>query len=149
MLTRIDVDENGDTVPSTTSEVIPIQHKKLDPHAPIFSTSAAKTAFVRTLPSAIQLQLEVVLLQLAACIVALETGYAYSVCGDTLPKISHLLIWTDNTASKSWANRVTTSSRLAQPLLGILLGLLRRSTIGFDTGHIAGILNDGPDFISP
>jgi hypothetical protein len=58
LLTRIDVDKNGDTVPSTTSEVIPIQHKKLDPHTPIFSTSAAKTAFVRTLPSAIQLQLE-------------------------------------------------------------------------------------------
>jgi hypothetical protein len=58
MLTRIDVDENGDTVLSTTSKVIPIQHKKLDPHAPIFSTSAAKTAFVHTLPSAIQLQLE-------------------------------------------------------------------------------------------
>jgi hypothetical protein len=58
MLTRIDVNEDGDTVSSTTSEVIPIQHKKLDPHTPIFSTSAAKTAFIRTLPSAIQLQLE-------------------------------------------------------------------------------------------
>jgi hypothetical protein len=58
MLTRLDVDENGDTVPSTTSEIIPIQRKKLDPHTPIFSTPAAKTAFVRTLPSAIQLQLE-------------------------------------------------------------------------------------------
>ena len=58
MLTRLDVDENGDTVPSTTSKVIPIQRKKLDPHTPIFSTFAAKTAFVRTLPSAIQLQLE-------------------------------------------------------------------------------------------
>jgi hypothetical protein len=58
MLTCIDVNENGDTVPSTTSEVILIQHKKLDPHAPIFSTSAAKTAFVRTIPSAMQLQLE-------------------------------------------------------------------------------------------
>jgi hypothetical protein len=95
-----------------------------------------------------RLEFIVVLLQLAACIVALETGYAYSVCGDTLPEMSHLLIWTDNTASKSWANRVTTSSRLAQPLLGILSGLLRRSSIGFDTGHIAGISNDGPDFIS-
>jgi hypothetical protein len=58
MLTRIDVDKIGDTVPSTTSEVVPIQHKKLDPHTPILSTSAAKAAFVRTLPSTIQLQLE-------------------------------------------------------------------------------------------
>jgi hypothetical protein len=94
------------------------------------------------------LEFIVVLIQLAACIIALETGYAYSVHSDTLPKISHLLIWTDNTASKSWASRVTTSSRSTQPLLGFLSGLLRRSTIGFDTGHTAGIVNDGPDFIS-
>jgi hypothetical protein len=95
-----------------------------------------------------RLEFIVVLIQLAACIVALETDYAYSVCGDTLPKVPHLLIWTNNTASKSWANRVTASSRSAQPLLGIISCLLRRSTIGFDTGHVAGISNDGPDFIS-
>jgi hypothetical protein len=95
-----------------------------------------------------RLEFIVVLIQLAACFVALETDYACSVCDNTLPKIPHLLIWTDNTAAKSWANRVTTSSRSAQPLLGILSGLLRRSTIGFDTGHITGISNDGPDFIS-
>jgi hypothetical protein len=94
------------------------------------------------------LEFTVVLLQLAACIVALESSYATSVCGNKIPEIPHLLVWTDNTASKSWANRVTSSARRAQPLLGILSNLLRRSNIGFETEHIAGISNDGPDFIS-
>jgi hypothetical protein len=94
------------------------------------------------------LEFIVVLIQLAACIVALETGYATSVCGTVLPAIPHLLVWTDNWASKSWANRVTTSSRTAQPLLGILSSLLQRSNIGFESAHIAGVENDGPDFIS-
>ena len=94
------------------------------------------------------LEFIVALLQLAACTVAVESGYATSVPGLTLPAIPHLLVWSDNTATKSWANRVTTSSRKAQPLLGILSSLLRRSNIGFTTNHIAGISNDGPDFIS-
>jgi hypothetical protein len=94
------------------------------------------------------LEFIVVLLQLAACIVAEESGYAKTICGEALPEIPHLFVWTDNTASKSWANKVTTGSRRAQPLLGILSGLLRRSNIGFESDHIAGVSNDGPDFIS-
>ena len=94
------------------------------------------------------LEFLVVLIQLAACIVAVETDYAKSVCGDTLPQIPHLLVWTDNTASKSWSNRLTTTSLKAQPLLGILSRLLQRNNIGFESGHIAGVSNDGPDFIS-
>jgi hypothetical protein len=94
------------------------------------------------------LEFVVVLLQLAASIVALESGYAQRIYGGAIPEIPHLLVWTDNTASKSWANRVTTSARKAQPLLGILSNLLRRSNIGFETEHIAGLSNDGPDFIS-
>jgi hypothetical protein len=95
------------------------------------------------------LKFVVVLIQLAACIVALETDYAKSVCGIALPEIPHLLVWTDNRASTSWANRVTTSSRTAQPLLGgILSSLLKHSNISFESDHIAGVSNDGPDFIS-
>ena len=93
------------------------------------------------------LEFIVALLQLAACIAALESGYAQSL-GLSLPDIPHLVVWTDNTATKAWANKVTTSSRRAQPLLGVLSGLLRRSNIGFESGHIAGVDNDIPDFIS-
>ncbi len=94
------------------------------------------------------LEFVVVLLQLAACIVALETDYAKSICGDKIPEIPHLLVWTDNTSSKSWSNKLTTTSNKAQPLLGILSRLLQRNNIGFESGHIAGVSNDGPDFIS-
>jgi hypothetical protein len=94
------------------------------------------------------LEFVVVLIQLAACITALETDYAKSMCGDTLPQIPHLWVWTDNESSKSWANRLTTASPKAQPLLGILSRLLQRNNIRFESGHIAGASNDGPDWIS-
>jgi hypothetical protein len=94
------------------------------------------------------LEFIVVLIQLAATIVADESGYATAICGDSVPEIPLLQVWTDNAASKSWANRVTTSAPAAQPLLGILSSLLRRNNLGFETEHIAGEDNDGPDFIS-
>lgn len=94
------------------------------------------------------LEFIVVLLQLAASIVALKSGYAVSILGSALPVIPHLLVWTDNTASKSWANRVTTSSRKAQPLVGILSALLRRTTVGFESAHIAAVANDVPNTTS-
>jgi hypothetical protein len=94
------------------------------------------------------LEYVVVLIQLAASIVALETGYAKKMLGATLPTIPHLLVWTDNKVSKSWSNRVTSTSQSAQPLLGIQSALLQRSNIGFGSDHVAGEDNDGPDFIS-
>jgi hypothetical protein len=94
------------------------------------------------------LEFVVVLIQLAACITALETDYAKSICGDTLPQIPHLWVWTDNESSKSWANRLTTASPKAQSLLGILSRLLQRNNIKFESGHVAGASNDGPDWIS-
>jgi len=94
------------------------------------------------------LEFVVVLLQVAACIVATETDYAREKIGSALPQIPHLFVWTDNTASKSWSNRMTTGSLKAQPLVGILSRLLQRTNIGFESGHIAGVSNDGPDFIS-
>ena len=90
----------------------------------------------------------VVLLQLTLCIVALESGYAVSLPDSAIPEIPHLLVWTDNTASKSWANKVTSTSRKAQPLISILSSLLRRNNVGFSSEHIAGVNNDIPDFIS-
>ena len=94
------------------------------------------------------LEFIVVLIQLAAHIVALESGYAQSIMHSDLPEIPLLQVWTDNAASKSWANRVTTSAPAAQPLLGIQSALLRRNNLGFETEYIPGIYNDGPDFIS-
>jgi hypothetical protein len=88
------------------------------------------------------------LLQLAGSIVALETGYATSIYKGRIPDIPLLATLTDNTASKSWSNQVTTSSPTAQPLVGILSSLLRRNNIGFESKHIAGVDNDLPDFIS-
>jgi hypothetical protein len=93
------------------------------------------------------LEFIVVVLQLAACIAALESGYAQSL-GLDIPQIPHLLGWKNNTATKAWANKVSTSSHRTQPLLGVLSELLRRSNLGFETGHIAGVDNDIPDFIS-
>jgi hypothetical protein len=90
------------------------------------------------------LEFVVVLIQLAACITALETDYAKSTCSDTLPQIPHLWAWTDNESSKSWANCLTTASPKARPLLGILSRLLQRNNIWFELGHIAGASNDGP-----
>jgi hypothetical protein len=90
----------------------------------------------------------VVLLQLVACITTLESGHAQSLGLDIPHQIPHLLGWTNNTATKAWANKVSTSSRRAQPLLGVLSELLRRSNLGFETGHFAGVDNDIPDFIS-
>jgi hypothetical protein len=94
------------------------------------------------------LEFIVVSLQLAGSIVALETGYATSIYEGRIPDIPLFATLTDNTASKSWSNRVTTSSPTAQPLVGILSSLLRRNNIGFESKHIAGVDNDLPDFIS-
>jgi hypothetical protein len=58
MITRLDFNEHGNTVPPTISDVIPIQQKRLDPRTPIFRSAVDKAAFIATLPSAIQLQLE-------------------------------------------------------------------------------------------
>jgi hypothetical protein len=63
------------------------------------------------------LEFVVVLIQLAACITALETDCAKSICGDTLPQIPHLWVWTDNESSKSWANRLTTAVRNQEPTI--------------------------------
>jgi hypothetical protein len=93
----------------------------------------------------------VVLIQLAVCIIALESsGYTNSICYDTIPEIPHLLVLllTNSTASKSWANWVSTNARKAQPFLGILSKLLRKSNIRFKTEHIPGVSNHGLDFIS-
>jgi hypothetical protein len=49
--------------------------------------------------------------------------------------------------TKAWTNKVTASSRRDQPLLGVLSKLLRKSNIGSESGNIAGIDNNIPDFI--
>ena len=59
-----------------------------------------------------------------------------------------LLIWTDNTASKSWANKVTTSSERGQRLLVIFAELLRTIPLGINSDHIPGPQNVLADFIS-
>jgi hypothetical protein len=54
----LEVDEDGDTVPPTTSEVIATKGPQLDSSTPIFRSKTDKDAFFATLPSAIQLQLD-------------------------------------------------------------------------------------------
>jgi hypothetical protein len=70
------------------------------------------------------LEFLVVLVQLADCIVAVELGHTRTICGETLPEIPHLLAWTDNTASESWANKVTTGSRRASSPISFKEALL-------------------------
>jgi hypothetical protein len=42
MITFLDFNKNGDTVPSMTSKVTPIQRKRLDSRTPIFHIPADK-----------------------------------------------------------------------------------------------------------
>ncbi len=51
-------DEDGEPIAPTTSQAVPYKRKILDPQTPIFRTKESKAAFLATLPTAIQLQLD-------------------------------------------------------------------------------------------
>ena len=91
------------------------------------------------------------LLQIVACVVYLEEPYDLRPLGlpaDPLPTIPILLALTDNMSSRSWIHKVITSSNRGQALIQIYAALLRRSSLGLQCDHIAGVLNVEPDFIS-
>jgi hypothetical protein len=92
-----------------------------------------------------------VILQFAAFIVrmsTLSTEELDELYPDGPPQMPVLLCLTDNTASKAWANRVTTKSVRGQQLIGIYAQLLRLHKFGINTEHVPGVLNVIADFIS-
>ena len=84
-------------------------------------------------------------------VVYLEAPYDLRLLGlptDPLPAIPVLLALTDNMSSRSWIHKVITSSNRGQALIQVYAALLRRSSLGLQCDHIAGVLNVEPDFIS-
>lgn len=97
------------------------------------------------------LEFIVVIVQFAAFIVRMDTLSPVeleAIFPNGPPVLPILLVWTDNTASKSWAHRVTTKSVMGQQFVGIYAQLLRLHKFGINTDHIAGVLNTIPDYIS-
>jgi hypothetical protein len=97
------------------------------------------------------LEFIIVILQLAAVITRLEhlpphLHRAGLAAGS--PTLPILLTFTDNTASKSWAQRAASSSATAQGLLFIYCELLCCYNIRQDCEHIAGVDNGLADDIS-
>ena len=97
------------------------------------------------------LEFAVVILQLAATIVLFQDAAPGALAQhfpNGVPAYPILLSWTDNTASKGWANKVTTRSKRGQYLLGIYAKLLHLHDVGINCDHIAGEKNILADFIS-
>jgi hypothetical protein len=55
----VDRDDNGDTLPPSTSEITTSLNfgKRLDPQTPVFRSNEDKEEFIKLLPSAVQLRL--------------------------------------------------------------------------------------------
>jgi hypothetical protein len=97
------------------------------------------------------LEFVVVILQFAAVITRLRTmsdAMIAELFPNGIPANLILLVWTDNTAAKKWANKLTSSSLMGQNLLGIFGSMLKSSGFGIQCEHIAGELNIIADFIS-
>ena len=97
------------------------------------------------------LEFVVIILQFAAFIVRMSTlshDELRAIFPDGIPLMPILLCMTDNTASKSWANRVTSKSVRGQQLIGIFAQFLRLHKFGINAEHVAGIVNVLADFIS-
>lgn len=97
------------------------------------------------------LEFVVVILQFAAVVTRLRTmppALLAKLFPNGVPANLILLVWTDNTASKKWANKLTSSSLMGQNLLGIFGSLLKASGFGIQCEHIVGESNIIADFIS-
>ena len=98
------------------------------------------------------LEFIIAVIQLAAAIVRFETWSDASEYAKQFPRGRPsqpiLLCRTDNTATKSWMQKVTSTSPQGQQLLGVLAELLRTHVIGLNARHIPGVDNDIADFIS-
>ena len=97
------------------------------------------------------LEFVIVILQLVRVIVRRETmspTLGTTILLDGIPTHPVVLIWTDNTAAKAWANRVSSSSIAGQNLLGVYAALLKQYQIGVQCDHVPGEANIIADFIS-
>ena len=65
-----------------------------------------------------------------------------------LPNVPTIQMWTDNTPSKKWSNKVSTASPQGQHLIKIYAELLRRCNLGTNCEWIKGSENDDADLIS-
>ena len=94
----------------------------------------------------------VVILQYAAVLTRMrqldtpEKREAFRTGG--FPLLPVLLAKTDNTSSKSWTNRLTSTSLRAQALIPIFAAMLEHSPVGINAEHIEGTINLDADFIS-
>jgi hypothetical protein len=97
------------------------------------------------------LEFLVVLLQVVATIVRLESTIPEALAArwpTGFPAFPVLRSETDNTATKKWTNRVTTTSARAHWLVSLYGRLLQRSRVTVDGDWIAGQDNHVPDYIS-
>ena len=99
------------------------------------------------------LEFVVLILQLAAAITRLEDeSPTQQTLRDSfpngIPDIPTILMWTDNTPSKKWANKVSTASPKGQHLIRVYAELLRRCKLGTNCDWIKGTNNDDADAIS-
>ena len=97
------------------------------------------------------LEFIVVVLQLAAIKVRLESlteSQAATYFPSGLPDIPVWFGETDNSVSKSWANRATSGSSQGQGLVTVYSELLRTTVVNVECEHVAGKLNIVADDIS-
>jgi hypothetical protein len=97
------------------------------------------------------LEFMVVLMQVVATIVRLESSPSATLAEgwpNGFPAFPVLQSETDNTATKKWTNRVTTTSARAHWLVYLYGQLLKRSPVTVDGDWIAGKDNHVPDYIS-
>jgi hypothetical protein len=93
----------------------------------------------------------VVIVQLAAvtsCLLTLSPDHRQRYFPAGFHAQPVCLCLTDNTSSMAWANKVTSKSLHRQTLIGVFAELLRFANIGFNSEHLAGILNDSANDIS-
>jgi hypothetical protein len=93
----------------------------------------------------------VVILQLAAVIVRLETlsqAQTAALFLSGIPAQPIPLSFTDNTTAIKWSNKVTSKSLQSQQLIGIVAELLRTRIVGLNSTHIPGVDSALADYIS-
>ena len=97
------------------------------------------------------LELIIVILQLAATIVRLESAVPVNlqdIFPQGYPDFPVLLSLTDNTPTKRWMNKAGTTSTRACHLISVLGQLLKRTTTATNTDWLEGKTNFVPDWIS-
>ena len=99
------------------------------------------------------LEFVILILQLATAITRLEDkSPTQQTLRDSfphgIPAIPTILMWTDNTPSKKWANKVSTASPKGQHLIRVYAKLLSQYNLGTNCDWIKGSENNDADAIS-